>query len=153
METTVLSGTANSLKELGWTVISAGKTGTTSKGRDAWFVGYTPHYLCGVWVGEDFKETLNLSGAKNAIPIWAKLMIPLHAHLPKTMFPKPQDVVTSKIDPVTGFLARSGCPLTKDEIFIQGSVPTRYCDLHSGGMKGWIQKFFWKIKEKKFENE
>ena len=53
----------------------AGKTGTTNDNSDAWFIGYTPQLLCGVWSGCDdrfirFSSTTNGQGASAALPVW-----------------------------------------------------------------------------------
>src|SRR5262249_55722403 len=63
LETTVSEGTARSTTSLGWKEPAAGKTGTTNKGRDAWFIGYTSDLLAGVWVGNDDAKPVNLTGA------------------------------------------------------------------------------------------
>jgi penicillin-binding protein 1A len=55
---------------------AAGKTGTSSNNRDAWFIGFTQHYLTGVWVGYDHNEELGASegGGRTAAPIWRNFM-------------------------------------------------------------------------------
>ena len=70
----VQHGTGQSAKALGRPV--AGKTGTSSDYSDAWFVGYTPSILAGVWVGFDDKTSLgkNETGARAALPIWISFM-------------------------------------------------------------------------------
>jgi penicillin-binding protein 1A len=67
-------GTATKLKELKKPV--AGKTGTTNDQMDAWFVGFTPQYVCGVWVGFDQKKNIGAkeTGGKIAVPIWLNFM-------------------------------------------------------------------------------
>jgi membrane carboxypeptidase/penicillin-binding protein len=61
---------------------------------------------------------------------------------PPEDFIQPQGLVTVRIDPVSGLLARSGCPDQRDELFIEGTEPSDECDLHAGGFKGWLQKLF-----------
>ena len=148
LETTVTGGTAQGLAGLGWTHPSAGKTGTTNEGKDAWFVGYTTELLTGVWVGDDEGKSVNLTGARNAIPIWASFMTAVAGARPNVAFEKPTGVVTAKIDPTTGLLARSGCPTRSDEMFVAGTEPTRSCSIHAGGIKGFFQRLF----KKKAEN-
>ncbi|MGH7231934.1 MAG: PBP1A family penicillin-binding protein, partial [Nitrospiraceae bacterium] len=63
-------GTAAQAKAMGLTAPVAGKTGTTDDHRDAWFIGYTPDIVIGVWVGYDDGSTLKLTGAQAALPIW-----------------------------------------------------------------------------------
>jgi penicillin-binding protein 1B len=142
LETTVVEGTAKSLSLLGWTAPSAGKTGTTNGGRDAWFIGYTPDLLVGTWMGHDEAKAVNLAGAKNALPLWARFMIDYNGGLEGKPFATSKDVVRMKIDPLSGALARSGCPETIAEIFMKGSEPKDYCPLHVGGIKGWFNKLF-----------
>jgi penicillin-binding protein 1A len=70
----VQRGTATKLKELGRPV--AGKTGTTNDQMDAWFIGFTPRYVCGVWVGFDKRRNIGSkeTGGKIAAPIWLDIM-------------------------------------------------------------------------------
>ncbi len=52
------AGTAYRARQVGFTLPAAGKTGTTNDYDDAWFVGYTPHLVTGVWVGFDQPATI-----------------------------------------------------------------------------------------------
>jgi len=142
LETTVTGGTAQGLAGTGWTHPTAGKTGTTNEGKDAWFIGYTAELLTGVWVGDDEGKSMNFSGSKNALPIWASFMTSVAGARPKIPFEKPTGVTTTKIDPTTGLLARSGCPTRSDEMFVAGTEPTRSCSIHAGGIKGLFQRMF-----------
>lgn len=74
MQAVVQYGTGTCAKKLGVPV--AGKTGTTEEYKDAWFVGYTPRYTCGVWVGYDKNKTLKRgeTGGRIACPIWLSIM-------------------------------------------------------------------------------
>ncbi|MGE5849036.1 MAG: transglycosylase domain-containing protein, partial [Candidatus Methylomirabilota bacterium] len=67
-------GTGRASARWGLSGISAGKTGTTGGLRDAWFVGYTPDLVVGVWVGLDDDSPVGLTGAQAALPIWAAVM-------------------------------------------------------------------------------
>src|SRR5258708_11474414 len=87
-------GTAKSLARLGWTYPAAGKTGTTNDGRDAWFIGYTPDLLVGIWTGSDDGKAANLTGAKNALPLWAKFMNETYRRRPPISFVQPQGLKT-----------------------------------------------------------
>jgi penicillin-binding protein 1A len=73
---------------------AAGKTGTTSDFRDAWFVGYTPDLVAAVWLGNDDYTPMNESYGGN-IParIWARFMKAALAHTPPHEFPFPADEV------------------------------------------------------------
>jgi penicillin-binding protein 1B len=140
LESVVKEGTAKDLPRLGFARPCAGKTGTTENGRDAWFVGYTPQLLAGVWVGDDRNRPLKLTGAKDALPVWAAFM-KAAAEGPAAPFAQPQGLVTVTIDPASGLRARAGCPQRQDEVFLAGTEPTAQCPLHPGGVWGWFQKW------------
>jgi penicillin-binding protein 1A len=74
MRGVVEHGTAYRVKELGRP--AAGKTGTSNDQMDAWFIGYTPHWVCGVWVGFDQKKAIGPkeTGGVVSAPIWLAFM-------------------------------------------------------------------------------
>ena len=111
----------------------AGKTGTTDGYRDAWFVGYTPELVVGVWVGFDDERALRLAGSQAALPIWADIVRRL---VPESApdFPMPSGIVSRTIDPRTGQLATSQCPERVAELFAEGTQPTVYCEVHGAGL-------------------
>jgi penicillin-binding protein 1A len=122
----VQQGTGWRLKALNRPV--AGKTGTTNNLHDAWFVGYTPDYATGVWVGFDEEQSLGLgeTGSMAASPIWLAFMEAILKGKPVQVFQVPDGVVFAKIDAETGLLA---IPESKDtifECFKEGTVPTEY---------------------------
>lgn len=127
-------GTAKSLKKFSQERPSAGKTGTTDDYRDAWFVGYTPQVITGIWVGYDKPKPggKGFTGGAVAAPIWERFMRPALAAKPVVDFPKPETVVSVSIDPGTGFLANSDCPEKRDEFFVAGTQPTENCPKHGG---------------------
>jgi len=106
----------------------AGKTGTTSNFRDAWFMGYTPQILTGVWVGFDNEFSLGHAetGSRAACPIWTRYMRNALEGLPIVDFQVPPGIVFVKIDPRTGLLARPGTPHAYLECFKEGTEPTQY---------------------------
>ena len=120
----VQRGTASRLKRYGLGYV-AGKTGTTSDYRDAWFVGYTPDMVTSVWVGFDHGAPLRLSSGEAAIPIWGAYMSAIpHLHGE----PRPPKGVTFRdIDPETGMLWQDGCPGPIREVFLDGTAPTHKC--------------------------
>ncbi len=125
-------GTAKKARAMGVTGPVAGKTGTTDGFRDAWFVGYTPEMAIGVWVGFDGGHELKLTGAQAALPIWTEFARrALPADSPD--FRMPPGVVSKEIDPQSGQLATERCPATAREVFIEGTEPTVYCELHGSG--------------------
>lgn len=104
----VLEGTgvsASSLKR-----VVAGKTGTTNDYMDAWFVGFSPHIVAGVWVGFDIKRSMGrgMAGARVALPIWIDFMSLAAYMYPDSDFPIPRGVVVVN------------CP--KPMFFVEGTV-------------------------------
>jgi penicillin-binding protein 2D len=130
----MMYGTAKSLKKFSQERPSAGKTGTTNDYRDAWFIGYTPQIITGIWVGYDTPRPggKGFTGGAVAAPIWGQFMRQALAAKPVVDFPKPDTVVSVSIDPATGFLATTDCPAKKDEFYIPGTEPTEFCPKHGG---------------------
>ncbi len=127
-------GTAKSLKKFSQKYPSAGKTGTTDDYRDAWFVGYTPQVITGVWVGYDKPKPggKGFTGGGVAAPIWEKFMRKVVTSKPAVDFSRPDSVVTVSIDSATGYLATPDCPESRDEFYVAGTEPTEYCPKHGG---------------------
>ncbi|MDY6973545.1 MAG: PBP1A family penicillin-binding protein [Thermodesulfobacteriota bacterium] len=107
---------------------SAGKTGTTNNLRDAWFVGYTPCLVTGVWVGYDDRKSMGKSetGSRAASPIWLYFMSEVLMKRPPVDFRVPEGVVFAKIDAQTGLLAGPHSRKTVFQAFKKGNVPTEY---------------------------
>jgi membrane carboxypeptidase/penicillin-binding protein len=127
-------GTAKSLRKFSMVRPCAGKTGTTSDYRDAWFIGYTPHLLTGVWVGYDKPRPggKGFTGGAIAAPIWGRFMREALAGRPVNNFPQPANVVTVSIDPETGCASTEDSPDKLDEFFIEGTEPTELCAEYGG---------------------
>ncbi len=121
-------GTGVSADRLGLPI--AGKTGTTSDYTDAWFIGMTPRYTIGVWVGNDMKTVSlgpGMEGAKVALPIWIRMLEKMKERGrvdPNTDFEAPPNVVLTPVDYDTGLKATPGCPHPILETFVSGSQPT-----------------------------
>ena len=137
MESVLENGTAASARALGFTAPAAGKTGTTDDYSDAWFVGYVPGVVTGVWVGFDRKQKIGpgMTGAAAALPIWVDVMLAGTKNRPPQDFPVPSGVVSRLICTETGLLANPACPSTEIELFREGSEPTGYCNVHTGTAK------------------
>jgi len=99
MKQTMISGTARGARLAGFTHPSAGKTGTTNDKKDAWFVGFTPYHVAGVWVGYDDNTTHGLTGASGSVPIWAGYMKQFATSFPPTDFPLPEGVEVKSFSP------------------------------------------------------
>lgn len=119
----VQEGTAQRARSLGRPI--AGKTGTSNRAKDAWFVGYSTDIACAVWTGFDDGAPLGAgeSGASAALPAFVELMRAAHQGRPVTPFPEPPGVVRRKIDPETGLLAWEGEEGAIDEVFLAGTEP------------------------------
>lgn len=106
----------------------AGKTGTTNNLYDAWFMGYTPQYITGVWVGFDDEEELgkNETGSRAASPIWLGFMKKVLKGKPVKVFRVPKGIVFHKIDAETGLLAIPESEKIIFECFKEGTAPTEY---------------------------
>jgi len=120
-------GTAASARRLGYGGRAAGKTGTSSDYRDAWFAGFTPSLVTVVWVGFDDNRSVGLTGAQAALPIWVRFMEAVGGS-PDQPFSVPDGIRTTSVDSATGLLPGRGCGPTRDEVFLQGTVPSRRCD-------------------------
>ncbi|MGE5284529.1 MAG: PBP1A family penicillin-binding protein [Actinomycetota bacterium] len=130
MEGVLDRGTAKAAKGMGIWFPASGKTGTTDKNRDSWFVGFTPDVVCAVWVGYDSGADTGLTGAKGALRIWARFLQALYpASGPVTLRP-PSGVEFAEIDPESGLLATTACPQTLREAYLSGTAPKESCPLH-----------------------
>lgn len=121
----------------GSSMTQAGKSGTTTKNRDALFAGFTPYYTCVVWGG--FDDNSPQSGSQTGYPksIWKSVMKRLHEDLPNTTFTKPSGIVTAQVCKTSGKLAVAGVcdsdprgSRVYTEYFAEGTQPTDYCDHH-----------------------
>jgi penicillin-binding protein 1B len=130
MRSVINEGTAAAVRAMGFSLDAAGKTGTTSDLRDAWFVGFTPDLLTVVWVGLDENQALGLTGAQAALPIWTTFMTRALAGHADKAFDVPPNVNFADIDRDTGLLAVPGCVRVIHESFVAGTEPTEYCELH-----------------------
>jgi penicillin-binding protein 1B len=133
LQSVVETGTARSMQSLGISRPVAGKTGTTDRYRDAWFVGYTPDILGLVWVGADDGSPFGETGASAALPIWADLMNRIPQYLSGGWFRRPPGVVEAVVCSESGKLAvKGGCPQPIRELFLEERTPQQLCPLHQG---------------------
>jgi penicillin-binding protein 1A len=143
----VNSGTAYRVRQAGFTLPAAGKTGTTNDYNDAWFVGYTPHLVTGVWVGFDQPKTIVANGyaADLAVPIWGAFMKTATKGDKPDWYERPANVVAVNVCRVSGKLPNAGCGSVIDvtdegsieaksmvytDYFVKGTQPTTVCPLH-----------------------
>jgi len=106
----------------------AGKTGTTNDVRDAWFIGFTPDIVTGVWVGFDDLSPLgrNETGAVAAAPIWLEYMQKIYTDKPVRTFHIPEGLVFERINPNTGYTPQSKNDPAIFECFKEGTQPIKY---------------------------
>lgn len=116
---------------------AAVKTGTTTDWHDNWTVGYTPQYTVGVWVGNaDNSPMTEITGVTGAAPIWHDLMNELMKYAPtgdsvSAVFPEPPGIEHAEICSWDGLLPNTVCTQRKQEVFLQGTVPTEVTNLQS----------------------
>ena len=126
MKGVVEAGTARKALALGRP--AAGKTGTSTNYRDAWFFGFTPELMCGVWIGrDDFKPIgHDVTGGQAALPIWLDFMkTALHGR-PVRDFPLPAGVVLARANPDTGAPAPPTSPKSRLIPFRRGTLPPAF---------------------------
>jgi 1A family penicillin-binding protein len=133
-------GTGRMVRVLGFDRPAAGKTGTSSGLRDAWFAGYTPELVTLVWVGYDQPRPIGLTGAQAALPIWTRFMQQALEGDAVSSFTPPSGVVSRRIDPSSGTLASWKCADGVPEWFLAGTEPTDPCSGRGllGVVRGWF---------------
>jgi penicillin-binding protein 1B len=138
-------GTAGSSARWGLQEVTAGKTGTTDGLRDAWFIGFTPDLVIGVWVGADDARAIGFTGADIALPIWADIMLKAIRRTPPSPFTPPPGIVMTRVDSETG---RRACGVENgiSEAFRQGSEPAA-CESIADApiirdVAGWLRGLF-----------
>ena len=141
------AGTGSKARALGFTLPAAGKTGTTNDYNDAWFIGYTPKLVSGVWVGFDQPRTIMPGGfaAEVAVPAWAKFMKVATKGDKPEWFTAPAGVTSARVCRLSGLLATEGCQdvevisntgqlehrsMVYSEYFARGTQPAAFCDQH-----------------------
>jgi penicillin-binding protein 1A len=131
-------GTGSAVKVVGRPI--AGKTGTTNDYKDAWFVGYTPDLVAGLYIGYDRPRSLgrNETGGVLAAPIFANFMKMALADKPPVPFRVPPGMNFYPIDRKTGLSAQPGAPGTILEAFKPGTAPPDTYSIigASGGSSG-----------------
>src|SRR5206468_129993 len=140
----VNAGTAAGARRLGFALPAAGKTGTTNDFNDAWFIGFTPKLVAGVWVGFDQPRTILPNGfaADIAVPAWAAFMKAATKDDKPEWFTPPPGITTANVCRLSGKLAGEGCQdvdvVARDgtlerrstiytEHFVRGTEPNMAC--------------------------
>src|SRR3989449_177429 len=120
----------------GLSVPMAGKTGTTDDYTDAWFVGFTPELVAGLWVGYDLQQRImnNAAGGRIVAPAWTMFMRDVYDRRPTPIdWPRPDSLILKEVDWSNGTLATPFCPreLHRFEWFYPGTEPTQLCPVHT----------------------
>ncbi len=123
MQEVIRSGTGTAARGLGKYL--AGKTGTTNENTDAWFIGFSPDLLAGVWIGFDTPKPLGdrQSAAAVALPIWIQFMGRALPQYPERDFPVPPGVTFARFDPATGKALPPGATEGISLPFRLGTIP------------------------------
>jgi penicillin-binding protein 1A len=120
--------------DLSYDIPAAGKTGTTNDQTDAWFVGYTPDLLAGVWVGFDQPRSIAsaATGGGAAVPIWARVVRKYYeTHPTPAPWERPADVVVRHISRWTGKAVTDDCPYivgSYTDYFVRSAAPAPGCE-------------------------
>jgi penicillin-binding protein 1A len=148
MADVVNQGTGARARSVGFRLPAGGKTGTTNEFRDAWFVGFTPKLVTGVWVGFDRPQTILPRGFASdiAVPLWASFMKRATVNDRPEWLTPPPGITTARVCRVSGLLAGPGCDdvevvgrnqqlerrsMVYTESFVGGTEPTKVCQLHA----------------------
>ena len=116
----------------------AGKSGTSQLNTDKWFIGFSPYYTAGIWIGNDDSTPVNTNYyTMPQLYIWRDVMEHAHENLEYTEFQKPYNIVEAQVCAESGKLAIPGlCDSDPrgsqiiTEYFEDGTVPTEVCDVH-----------------------
>jgi 1A family penicillin-binding protein len=141
------SGTAYRARQAGFSLPAGGKTGTTNDYVDAWFVGFTPHLVTGVWIGFDQPTRITSNGyaGEIAVPLWGSFMKIATKGDKPDWFTRPSNVIGTNVCRVSGKLPNAGCSdvevtnrdggtearsMIYTEYYVSGTQPKTICDLH-----------------------
>lgn len=125
LEGVVERGTAAAARSIGRPL--AGKTGTSNDAKDAWFVGFSPDLVAGVFIGFDQPESMGgrETGGSVALPVWIEFMKGALEGMPPQPFRTPAGLQLVLVDAETGLLPGNGTRVTIPEAFLPGTEPLR----------------------------
>jgi membrane peptidoglycan carboxypeptidase len=147
LQDVINAGTAYRARQNGFMLPAAGKTGTTNDYNDAWFVGFTPKLVTGVWIGFDQPKTIIRNGyaGEIAVPLWGSFMKVATKDDKPEWLARPAAVTSANVCRISGKLPNGGCDhvevINRDgmvesrsmiytEYFVKGTQPTTVCPLH-----------------------
>jgi membrane carboxypeptidase/penicillin-binding protein len=125
-------GTGARARQTGFRLPAGGKTGTTNEYKDAWFVGFTPTLVAGVWAGFDTPRQVAPEGYATSlvVPIWGQFMKDATAGAQPVWVRQPESVVRADVCLRSGFKPGAGCPEVGSEYFHRGTEPQYECEEH-----------------------
>ncbi len=134
LEDVMISGTGTTARFPGMHL--TGKTGTTNQSKDLVFVGYSPYYVGGIWLGHDKPEPMYHNRYYHTY-IWRNIMQRVHEGLEDKPFEMPEGITTANVCSISGKLPVAGLcdkdprgSTIRAEYFAVGTVPTEKCDVH-----------------------
>jgi penicillin-binding protein 1A len=125
-------GTGTGVRGAGFRGAAAGKTGTTNRSTDVWFIGYTPDLVTGVWIGLDDPQPIvgGATGGRLAAPVWGRIMNRVYQNRTAPgEWSRPSGVSTAQVDRATGAIVSDGCP-PRGEVYTEyfvGNPPAATC--------------------------
>ena len=136
MQDVMTKGTGTSANFEGMAL--AGKTGTTTKNKDALFAGFSPYYSCVVWGGFDDNTSQDEGTTSYPRMIWRAVMSRIHEGLKEKEFKMPAGIVSAEVCQKSGLLEKAGVcmydprgSMAVTEYFAQGTVPEEECNHHA----------------------
>jgi penicillin-binding protein 1A len=134
-------GTGIRARQEGFVLPAGGKTGTTNDYKDAWFIGFTPTLVAGVWAGFDQPRPVAPNGYATGlvVPIWARFMRDALPGSSGSWVQRPDNVVQVEVCQRSGHLPSEGCTELRHEYFRRGTEPGDICTLHPG--PSFFEKF------------
>ncbi len=139
LQNVITNGTAKEMNVDRWLDV-AGKTGTTQNNFDKWFIGYSPYYICGTWLGYEYPKSLADYGGKSCNKIWDEVVSLLHEKYRNQndveKFSFSDNVIEAKYCADSGKLLTEACTAdlrgNRAEIgyFVKGTAPKDYCNIH-----------------------
>lgn len=135
LRTTVSNGIAGAARMDN--MVTAGKTGTTDKNADIWFVGFTPYYVASTWIGNDSPQITLTKGSGAATKLWRHVMVSVHEGKESIMtFDKPEGIQEVSLCSISGLLPGALCYEdahggVTSSMCASEDMPTTVCDQHT----------------------
>lgn len=113
----------------------AGKTGTTQNNGDLWFIGYSPYYTIGTWIGFDNQQIYLQKNSGEAVKLWAHINDIALSDKQERKFEEPEGIVYKEVCTISNGIPKKACfsdsrHVVKKELFVEGTEPEDYCDVH-----------------------